>query len=100
MTRSTTSSRSTDAIRVGHAATAGLPSVYRAHSLAREEPFQGFAAQQALAAQVRQAPAVSPVPGTDHTPLRAALIDWLRRQLLQPVVGQALPDDPAVAIQA
>lgn len=87
MTRSTTSSRSTNAIRFGPAATAGLPSVYRAHSLGMEERFQAFAAQQALAAEVRQAPAVSPVPGAGRTRLRAGLIDWLRRRLLQPAAA-------------
>jgi hypothetical protein len=100
MTRATPARRATDPIRVGQAATAGLPSVYRVHALALQERFQAFAAQEAVRAQLRQTTTASAVPGSDRPPLRATLITWLRRHRRQPVVGPARPDDPAVAIQA
>ena len=100
MSHATPACRATDQSRVSHAATAGLPPIYRAHTLAMEERFQTFAAREAVRAQLRQTTTAPAVPGPDRPPLRTVLADWLSRHRRLPVVGPARPDDPAVASQA
>ena len=97
MPHATPARRATDPTR---AATAGLPPIYRAHTLAMEERFQAFAAREAVRAQFRQTTTASAVPGPDRSPLRTVLVNWLSRHRRLPVVGPARPDDPAVANQA
>ncbi len=51
MPHATPARRATDPTR---AATAGLPPIYRAHTLAMEERFQAFAAREAVRPEVHQ----------------------------------------------